>query len=44
MKTSSNYARHAMAFAAAVLITGALTVNAFAVSSKQVHSVAGILA
>lgn len=44
MKTSSNYSRHVMAFAAALFITGTLTVNALAVSPKQVHSVAGILA
>ena len=44
MKTTSNYSRHVIAFVAALFITGTLTVNALAVSPKQVHSVAGILA
>ena len=44
MKTISNYSRQLMAFAAALVITGTLTVNALAVSPHQVHSVAGILA
>lgn len=40
----SNYARHAMAAFAAVLLTGFLAVNSLAVSAHEVHSVAGILA
>ena len=44
MKTFSNYSRQVLAFAAALMITGTLTVNALAVSPKEVHSVAGILA
>jgi hypothetical protein len=45
MKMSfSNYARHAMAAVAAVLLTGFLAVNSLAVSAHEVHSVAGILA
>ena len=44
MNTVSIYSRQLMAFAAALMITGTLTVNALAVSPRQVHSVAGILA
>ena len=44
MKTNSKLTSHVMAFAAALLISGTLMVNTLAVSAKEVHSVAGILA
>ena len=44
MSGFSQYVRHALAAAAALLISGALMVNSLAVSAQQVGSVAGILA
>ena len=40
----SYYAKHVMAAAAALFISGTLMVNSLAVSATEVHSVAGILA
>ena len=42
--TFSDYARRAMAAAAALMITGLLMVNSLATAPQEVHSVAGILA
>ena len=44
MGNFSFYMRHAMAGAAAVLISGLLFVNSLAVSAHEVNSVVGILA
>jgi hypothetical protein len=44
MQDLSNYVKHAMAAAAAVLMSGLLFVNSLAVQAHEVHSVAGILA
>jgi len=40
----TNFAKHFMAAATAVFVTGLLMVNSLAVSATEIHSVAGILA
>jgi len=44
MGNFGSYARHLMAGAAAVFISGLLFVNSLAVSAHEVSSIAGILA
>ena len=44
MSGLSHYAKHLLAGAAAVFVSGLLMVNSLAVSAQQVNSVAGILA
>ena len=44
MSNFSFYAKHVMAAAAAVFVSGLLMINSLAVSAHEVHSVAGILA
>ena len=44
MSGFSSFVRHALAAVSAVFISGLLMVNSLAVSTHEVHSVAGILA
>lgn len=44
MSDFSHYARHAFAAVGAIMISGLLMINSLAVSTTEIHSVAGILA